>query len=292
MSVPTLSPRQSPFTLIEADPGSIAPPADDPLTARVRAIWSAGDFRAVARGYASGAALFVDRLTLEPGTRVLDVACGAGGLSLPAARAGARVTGIDIAAYLIDAARAEADQAGLTAQFDVGDAEEMPYPDQSFDVVMTMFGAMFAPRPARAAAELLRVTRKGGLIAMANWTPTGFIGRMLRAHVALVPPPPDLASPLAWGDETVVRERFGNRVSQIVCTPRPIGFRFPVAPSEVTDLFATAYGPTLMALRALDAKGQQSLRGALTQLWTDHNVATDGTTLVWSEYLEVLARVV
>src|SRR5882724_4127648 len=145
--------------------------SEDPLTARARAVWTAGDFLPIARSFAPGAEEFIARLALRPGETVLDVACGTGNLAIPAARAGARVSGIDIAPNLIAEARLEARSAGLGIAFEVGDAEALPYDDGRFDTTVTMFGAMFAFRPERAATELLRVTRSGGRVAMANWTP-------------------------------------------------------------------------------------------------------------------------
>lgn len=266
-------------------------PAEDPLTARSRAIWTAGDFQAIARGYAAGAAAFVERLAPQSGMTVLDVACGAGGLAIPAAASGATVTGVDLAPYLVATAIREAKAAGVGATFDVGDAEALPYADRAFDLTMSMFGAMFAARPERAAAELLRVTRPGGRIAMANWTPGSFVGRMFRAHAALLPPPPGLASPLGWGDEPTVRDRFGDRIDSLRATVRQIAFRFPLTPAEVTGLFATCYGPTVATLRALEPSGRRKLREDLEELWAEHNVGTDGSTVVWSEYLEVVATV-
>ncbi|HMA24651.1 MAG TPA: class I SAM-dependent methyltransferase, partial [Gemmatimonadaceae bacterium] len=164
----------------------------DPITERVRATWTSGDFGRIAKGYERGAAEFIARLGLEPGERVLDVACGTGNLAVPAARAGASVTGVDIAPNLVAQAKARAVAEGLSISFEVGDAEQLPYEDGVFDTVVTMFGAMFAPRPERTTAELLRVTRSGGRIAMANWTPSGFIGDMLRATVRYVPAPAGL----------------------------------------------------------------------------------------------------
>jgi ubiquinone/menaquinone biosynthesis C-methylase UbiE len=171
----------------------------DPLTERVRATWTSGDFGRIAKGYEQGAAEFIARLGLTPGERVLDVACGTGNLSLPAARTGALVTGIDIAPNLIAQADENAARERLPISFEVGDAERLPYAAGAFATVVTMFGAMFAARPGQAAAELLRVTRRGGRIAMASWTPTGFIGDMLRATVRHVPAPPGIPSPLLWG---------------------------------------------------------------------------------------------
>src|SRR5262249_32660642 len=160
-----------------------------------RMIWGTVDFSTIARAYAAGAFQFVTRLNLKPGELVLDVACGTGNLSIPAAQAGAQVVGVDIAANLIAAAQHEA--RGLSnINLDLGDAERLPYVDGRFDVTMTMFGVMFAYRQERAAAELVRVTRKGGRIAMASWTPEGFVGSLLRAHAAVAPPPPGIPSPL------------------------------------------------------------------------------------------------
>lgn len=258
------------------------------LKARMKATWMSGDFDRVAQVYAPDAQAFVGRLGLRPGERVLDVACGSGNLSFPAARAGANVTGIDIATNLVQTARGRARAEGLHVYFDEGDAERMPYQGGSFDVVMTMFGAMFAPRPEVAAAELLRVCRPGGRVAMANWTPTGFIGRMFKATAAHVPPP-NVPSPLQWGDEATVRERLCDGVEELHFNPRTVAFRLPLTPEQAVDFFREWYGPTLRAFASLDEAGQAALRRDLTRLWSEHNLATDGTTHVESEYLEVVA---
>ena len=150
------------------------------LKDRLRATWIAGDFGVIARSIEEGAEEFVERLAPKPGTTILDVACGTGNLAIPAAKAGATVTGVDIAPNLIDQAIERAAAEGVEAKFDVGDAEDLQYSDGSFDIVMTMFGAMFAPRPDVTAAELVRVCKPGGLIAMANWTPTAFTGQMFK----------------------------------------------------------------------------------------------------------------
>ena len=265
--------------------------APDPLTKRVQATWTAGDFGRIAKGYERGAAQFIKHLGLEPGEAVLDVACGTGNLSLPAARAGASVTGIDIAPNLIEQAVRNAQNEGLRIAFDVGDAERLPYPDGAFQAVVTMFGAMFAARPERASAELLRATRVGGRIAMANWTPSGFVGEMLKTTVRFAPPPPGLPSPLLWGIEEVVRERLGAGTKSLAFARRLITFEYPLGPGEVVDYFRLWYGPMLRAFGTLDETGREGLRRELERLWTDHNLATDGTTRVVSEYLEVMAIV-
>ncbi|HEU4569226.1 MAG TPA: class I SAM-dependent methyltransferase [Gemmatimonadales bacterium] len=265
--------------------------SEDLLTQRARTIWSAADFLPIARSFAAGAQAFVARLALARGEPVLDVACGTGNLALPAARAGARVTGIDIAPNLIAHARAEALSAGLSIRYDLGDAEDLPYEEGEFDTTVSMFGMMFCYRPERATDELLRVTMPGGRIALATWTPEGFVGEMLRAHTAVVAPPPGVPSPLLWGVESVVQERFGARVRALDCTRRTLELRFALPPAQVTELFATCYGPTVAALKVAGREGAAELRASLTRLFSEHNSATDGGTVIVAEYLDVQARV-
>jgi ubiquinone/menaquinone biosynthesis C-methylase UbiE len=146
-------------------------PEMETLKTRLKSMWMAGDFGQIAKQIQASADQFISRLALKPGDQVLDVACGTGNTAIPAARAGATVTGSDIATNLLEQARARAAAEGLTIKFEEGDAENLPYSDNAFDVVVTMYGAMFAPRPELVAAELVRVCRPGGRIAMANWTP-------------------------------------------------------------------------------------------------------------------------
>ncbi len=259
------------------------------LKTRLKSTWMAGDFDKIAQAYAPGAAEFIARLSLKPGTRVLDVACGSGNLSFPAARAGCVVTGVDIATNLIETARARAQAEGLEIAFDEGDAESLPYADASFDVVVTMFGAMFAPRPELVAAELKRVCHPGERIAMANWTPGGFIGQMFKTTASHVPPPPNMTSPVRWGDEETVRERLRDGIADLRLTRRLISFNLAMNPPEVVEFFRAWYGPTQRAFAALDENGQAALRRDLERLWSEHNRATDGSTHVESEYLEVVA---
>ena len=259
------------------------------LKLKLRATWTAGDFAEIAKSIEKGAVDFVGRLALGRGDKVLDVACGNGNTLIPAARAGAEVTGIDIAPYLIEQAMTRAAEAGVKAEFDVGDAEAMPYDDGGFDVVMTMFGAMFAPRPDVTAAELKRVCKPGGTIAMANWTPQGFIGQMFKTTGKHVTPPVGMQSPLLWGDEDTVRDRFAEGISDLHLVRRKIDFDFLMSPKEVVEHFRLYYGPTQKAFEALDRAGQAALREDLEQLWSEQNRMTDGSTRVESEYLEVKA---
>jgi SAM-dependent methyltransferase len=259
------------------------------LKTKLRATWIAGDFGQIARFYTDQAEDFIKRLELKPGMKVLDVACGTGNLALPAARTGATVTGVDIAPNLVEQARENARREGLNVQFDEGDAEALPYDDASFDAVVTMFGAMFAPRPDLVAAELKRVCRPGGFIAMANWTPGGFIGRMFKTTAKHFPLPPGMASPVLWGVEETVRERLGEGISKVETKLQNIRWVFPFSPTDVVEHFRLYYGPTQKAFGALDENAQGALRKDLEELWAANNQATDGTTVVDAEYLEVVA---
>jgi SAM-dependent methyltransferase len=264
-------------------------PEMEALKSRLKAMWMTGDFGEVAKHIEMGAEEFIARLALKPGVRVLDVACGSGNLAIPAARLGAIVTGVDIATNLLEQARARAEAEGLTIGFDEGDAESLPYADAAFDVVVSMFGAMFAPRPELVAAELVRVCRSGGQIAMANWTPDGFIGQMFKVGGKYVPPPPSMPSPLKWGDEETVRERLRDGIADLQLTRRMCPFKYPSPPAGVVESFRKYYGPTQRTFEALDANGQAALRNDLERLWAEHNQATDNTTYVEGEYLEVIA---
>ena len=260
------------------------------LKTKLKATWSAGDFGQIAKYYTSQAEDFIKRLDLKPGMTVLDVACGTGNTALPAARTGATVTGVDLAPNLVEQARENAKAEGLNIKFDEGDAEALSYDDASFDAVVTMFGAMFAPRPELVAAELKRVCRPGGFIAMANWTPSGFIGQMFKTAASHVPPPAGMPSPVLWGVEETVRQRLGEGISKLETRLQKVTWVFPFSPAEVVEHFRLYYGPTQKAFGALDEQKQAALRQDLEQLWATHNQATDGTTRVESEYLEVVAE--
>jgi len=261
------------------------------VKARQKAIWESGDFGQIARTIENVAEEFMARQPLEPGARVLDVACGTGNLALIAARRGCVVSGVDIAGKLIAQARARAAAEGLRINFAEGDAEALPFAGCQFDLVVSMFGVMFAPRPSIATAELLRVTQFGGRVALANWTPEGFIGKMFKVFKAHLPPPPaGVPSPMSWGDEATVRSRLQQGFAVLRLARRIALMRYPFPPAETVEFFCQYYGPTQRAFASLDASAQSALRRDLVDLQTANNIAkTSGTTEVAAEYLEVVA---
>lgn len=259
-----------------------------PLKDRLKATWMAGDYGLFSRYLEDGAQEFFERLGVAPGMRLLDVACGAGQLALLAARAGAKVTGCDIATNWLEQARARAAEEGLAVDFEEGDAESLPYEDGQFDIVTSLIGAMFAPRPEAVAREFIRVCRPGGTIAMANWTRGGFVGRMFQTISKYIAPS-GMPSPLLWGDEAVVRERFREGVADVRCAVRNYPFDYPFSPEEVVEFFRTNYGPMSRAFASLDANARADLRAELVRLWSTHNRAVGNNTKLSAEYLEVIA---
>jgi ubiquinone/menaquinone biosynthesis C-methylase UbiE len=268
-----------------------ASPSIHQLKDSMRSAWMAGDFGKIATTVAAAAEAFVGGLPVKPGARVLDVACGTGNSAIPMARRGAVVTGVDIAPNLLEQARQRAAAEGLSIAFDEGDAEQLPYPDASFDMAVTMFGAMFAPRPELVATEFGRVLRPGGVLAMANWTPTGFAGQMFKVMSRHAPPPPGIAPPVLWGDETVVRQRLGAHFEQIETMPILIESDMPFPPSGAVSFFRQYFGPTQVAFSRLDAAGQAALAGDLEDLWSSSNISPDpaNRTLIHNQYLQVTA---
>jgi ubiquinone/menaquinone biosynthesis C-methylase UbiE len=259
----------------------------DQLKARLKATWMAGDYDRFSRYMENGARDFYERLDTAPGAHFLDVACGSGQLALVAARDGLEVTGVDIASNLVERARERAQAEGLRARFEEADAEALPFEDASFDIVTSLFGAMFAPRPHLVAQELLRVCSPGGTIAMASWTPQGFVGQMFKAVSKFIAPS-GMPAPVLWGDEATVRERLNEGFSNLSMVRRQHTFSYPFSPSEVVELFRLYYGPTNQAFASLDATDAENLRRELDALWTSHNRSGTGSTTVFAEYLEVI----
>jgi SAM-dependent methyltransferase len=258
------------------------------LKIRLKSTWMTGDYDLFSRYMEKDAEHFFRRLGVTPGTKLLDVGCGAGQLALIAARAGAEVVGCDIATNWLEKARTRAAAEGLEITFEEADAESLPYEDAQFDAVTSLFGAMFAPRPDLVAAELTRVCRPGGIIAMANWTPGGFIGQMFKTiakHIA----PSGMPSPAQWGDESTVRDRLSDGIADLKLTLHVYHFDYPFPPNEVVEFFRTNYGPMSRAFASLGPNEQEKLRSELVSLWSAHNKAVDDTTKVDAEYLEVIA---
>jgi ubiquinone/menaquinone biosynthesis C-methylase UbiE len=259
----------------------------DSLKTRLKSIWTAGDYDRFSRFMEGGAREFYEHLSIAPGCKLLDIACGSGQLALMAARDGVEVTGVDIAGNLVERAQGRAQAEGLKARFEEADAESLPFDDASFDAVVTLIGAMFAPRPQLVAREMLRVCEPGGTVAMANWTPQGFVGEMFKTVSKFIAPS-GMPSPVLWGDESTVRERLGHGLSPLSLTRRQYLFSYPFPPSEVVEFFRQYYGPTNRAFASLDAEGQAQLRQELETLWTAHNQAATDCTTVFAEYLEVI----
>ncbi len=261
-------------------------PEVESVKTRLKTIWMAGDYDRFSRYLEGSAREFYERLNAAPGYQLLDVGCGSGQLALMAAKDGLQVTGVDIAGNLVERARARAQAEGLRVRFEEADAEALPFEDASFDIVVSLIGAMFAPRPDLVAKELLRVCQPGGIIAMANWTPQGFVGQMFKAVSKFIAPS-GMPSPVLWGDETTVRERLGNGLSDLSLVRRHYTFNYPFPPAEVVEFFRLYYGPTNQAFASLDADGCASLRRELETMWTTHNRAGRDCTTVFAEYLEV-----
>ncbi len=260
----------------------------DIIKSRMKDTWNAGDYGKFATYMEPGALGILNGWGISQGRSLLDVACGAGQIAIPASRSGIKVTGVDIAVNWVTVAQARALSEGLDAKFDEGDAESLPYPNGSFDVVATVVGAMFAPQPEKVTAELIRVCKPGGRMLMVNWAPEGFVGQMFKTIGKHLPPPSDVPSPLLWGNEEVVKERFGNAVSHIILTKKiyPL-WHYPFEVPEVVQFFFDNYGPTKKALQALSEEGGKSLRKDLERVFSDFNVARDDTTTLFGEYLEV-----
>jgi ubiquinone/menaquinone biosynthesis C-methylase UbiE len=220
---------------------------------------------------------------------VLDVAGGSGNTALAAARCGTRVVSLDYVPSLLERARERAAAEGLQVETVEGDAQNMPFPDASFDAVISVVGAMFAPDHGRTAAEILRVCRPGGTVAVANWTPEGFIGQLFRTIGAHVPPPAGLTPPPRWGNEEHVRDLFGGGVRDLRARRRTYTFRYE-SPEGFVDDFRTHYGPTLKAFEALSPEGQEALAADIAALVRRFDPSGgDGPVAVPAEYLQVVA---
>jgi SAM-dependent methyltransferase len=252
--------------------------------------WASGNFSVVATRIQLVAEQLAESAQLRAGWRVLDVATGSGNAAIAAARSGTSVVGVDYVPGLLDDARVRAAAEGLDIQFRLGDAEDLPVVSNSFDAVLSVFGAMFAPDQHQAAAELVRACRPGGTIGLASWTPTSFVADMFRVVSRFAPPPVGLPSPMLWGDEDHLRDLFDDEVVELRSTERVCTWRFPT-PEAFVEFFERHYGPTNRAFARLSDIDQAWMRQALVDLAGDADVLRDGGSIaIPATYLETIAR--
>jgi SAM-dependent methyltransferase len=255
---------------------------------RQQATWSSGDYSVVGATLVIVAEQLCESADLRAEQRVLDVATGSGITAIAAARRFCAVTGLDYVPALLDRARERASAEHLSATFQEGDAEAMPFADGAFDAVLSTFGVMFAPNQEQAAGELLRVCRPGGTIGLASWVPDSFIGDLFRTIGRHVPPPAGVRPPALWGTEARLRELFGGQISALTAVRRTFAFRYRSAQHWI-DIFRTYYGPVHKAFAALDPAGQAALSSDLIDLLQRYDVGQGAGLVVPSDYLEAVA---
>jgi SAM-dependent methyltransferase len=263
------------------------PDANDVMKARQRAMWSVGDYDAIATLFWEVGAIVVEAAGIEPGMTVLDVATGTGNAAIRAAQAGGQVTGLDLTPELFEAARQRAAAADVTIEWIEGDAEALPFEDASFDRVLSTFGVMFAPRQKVAAAELARVLRPGGRVVVASWTPGGFFGQLIGRLMHHMPPPPGIASPVSWGDERHVRTLLGGQLL-LDQEAHTVELRSPCTETMVSE-FERAFGPFVLARMALGDDGFVAVRDDFLALVEEFD-AGDDNSRVTAEYLLTVAH--
>jgi ubiquinone/menaquinone biosynthesis C-methylase UbiE len=265
-----------------------------------KALWEKGDFTRIAETMRESGETFIQRIGIKKGIKVLDLGCGDGTTAIPAAKLGANVTGVDIARNLVDAGKKRARESGLAnCTFQEGDATNLhQLPDKAFDLVVSVFGAMFAPKPFDVAREMVRVTRPGGRIEMGNWIPNDptLVAQILKISAAYTPPPPEgFVSPMTWGIESNVLERFGAAgvsAEKISFTRDTFTFNFPGAPSAFLNEFRKYYGPTMNAFDAAEKNGRAAdLRKELEDLFERQNKSGNGATTIPATFLRVTVAV-
>jgi ubiquinone/menaquinone biosynthesis C-methylase UbiE len=254
---------------------------------RQQAAWSTGDYAVVGTTLQIVGENLCEALDLRSGASVLDVAAGNGNATLAAARRWCDVTSTDYVSSLLASGQARAQAEGHTIRFQEADAENLPFPDASFDAVLSTFGVMFTPDQDKAAAELARVCKPGGKIGLANWTPEGFIGQVFKTIGKYIPPAPGIKPPSLWGTKARLEELFGNTAREIRTTSRDFVFRYR-SPTHFLEVFRTYYGPMNKTFAALDAEKQATFTQALLALMESHNRSGDHTLVLPSEYLEVV----
>ena len=273
-----------------ADKQTITPNIDD-IKARQKAIWEDGDYAGFAKFMEAGAIEILSTWNIPSNTTMLDVCCGSGQTAIPAAKNGIRVTGIDIAENLITHARKRANEADLDIRLDVGDAENLPYSNASYDAVISIIGAMFAPRPEQVVSEFARVMKTGGKLFMANWTAQSMPAKMFKCVSEFVPPAPGLAAPVLWGDEKTVKQRLSNDFTDIRLTRKMYPqWHYDFDAAELVNLFRTQFGPVKAVFDMIDHRQQSVLSNNLEQIYEDASETINGVlTITNGEYLEVSA---
>jgi len=254
---------------------------------RQQATWASGDFAVIGTTIQIVGESLAEAVDVRAGEKVIDVAAGNGNATLAAARRFAQVTSTDYVPALLEKGAARAKAEGLVVDFQIADAEDLPFSDGSFDVALSTFGAMFTPEHEKAARELKRVVRSGGRIGMANWTPEGFIGQVFKLIGTFIPPAPGTQSPALWGSEPRIVELFGPQAIDIKCVRKNYNFRYRSAAHWI-EIFRTFYGPIHKTFAALDATRQEQLNEKLTALLEQFNAGGRDTLVVPAEYLEVV----
>jgi len=261
------------------------------IKARHKATWEDGDYASFARYMEDGAVEMLDNWNIPAGKTLLDVGCGSGQTAIPAAKKGIKVYGVDIAENLVQHARQRALIAKLNAFFDVGDAEDLPYENNKFDVVISLIGAMFAPRPDQVVREFARVLKPGGQLIMANWTPASMPAQMFKVVASIVPPPTGIESPVLWGDEKTVLKRLNDDFTDIKLTRKIYPqWQYPFETGDLVNLFRTFFGPVKRAFEASDEYQQAVLHEKLEMIYRENSEQQNGIlTITGGEYLEVMA---
>ena len=281
MSTPT------PFPTSSQPPPPPDMPDFDAIKQRQQATWASGDFAVIGVTLQIMGESLAEAADIRANEKVLDIAAGNGNATLAAARRFADVTSTDYVPALLEKGRRRAEAEGLKVTFQQADAEHLPFPDGSFDVAMSTVGVMFAPNHARCASEMLRVVRDGGRIALANWTPEGFVGQLFKTIGTHVPPPAGVKSPALWGTESYLAELFGVQAATILAARKMFNFRY-ASPEHWLQVFRDFYGPMHKAFAALDPAGQQALEQDIRAVLDRFNIAGASSLVVPGEYLEVV----
>ncbi len=260
------------------------------IKANQRAGWQTGDYPRVGNTLQIIAELLVEAADVRAGQRVLDVACGQGNAALAAARRFAAATGVDYADNLLEQGRQRAEAEHLPVTFTEGDAEELPVPDRSYDLVLSTVGVMFAPDQQRAADELVRVTAPGGKIALASWTPTGMVGHLFKTVGSFAPPPSGLRPPVQWGTPERLAELFGDRVEWVALNTRQYVFRYH-SPEHFSQWFREHYGPMTRLAGTLSTSEGERFAADVADVARSFNQAQDGTVVAPADYLEAVGVV-